>query len=146
MKEVTGDIWDYYDQGHWIVITTNGTIKKNGACVMGKGIALQAAERFPYLSLWLGSEVSQYGNTPKCSHLKRLLTFPTKHNWWEKSDITLIEESCKQLVEGMKMLDLPVVYMVRPGCNNGQLDWKDVKPILEKYLDDRYIIVERSRE
>ena len=46
MKEITGDIWDYHKQGHWIVITTNGTVKSNGEAVMGRGIALQARAKF----------------------------------------------------------------------------------------------------
>jgi len=42
MKEVIGNIWNYYNKGNWIVITTNGTIKKNGEAVMGRGVALEA--------------------------------------------------------------------------------------------------------
>ena len=38
MKEITGDLWDYYRRPmHTICITTNGTIKKNGKAVMGRG-------------------------------------------------------------------------------------------------------------
>ena len=143
MKEISGDIWDYHRQGHWIVITTNGTVKNNGECVMGKGIALQAKLKYPNLPFALASRLREHGNVPQCFHFCRLITFPTKYHWRQKSDLSLIEESCEALVEGMKLLDLPVLYMVRPGCSSGGLDWKDVKSILEKYLDDRFIVVER---
>ena len=146
MKEVKGDIWDYYDRGNWIVITTNGTVKKNGECVMGRGVALQAKQRFPELPLKLGQAIKVSGNVPRGFLSLKLLTLPTKHNWWEKSDLVLIEEGCKKLMIDYKVDSLKVVYMVRPGCSNGRLDWKDVKPILEKYLDDRFIIVERREK
>ena len=108
------------------------------------GIALDAKLRFPHLPLWLGRELMLGGNTPKCNHLLRVITFPTKYDWRWKADISLIEESCVGLLEGMKMLDLPELYMPRPGCGYGGLDWADVKPILEKYLDDRFIVVEKN--
>ena len=40
MKEVKGDIWNFYNKGYWIVIPTNGTVKRNGEAVMGRGVAL----------------------------------------------------------------------------------------------------------
>lgn len=143
MKEIKGNIWDFHDKGNWIVITTNGTVKANGEAVMGRGVALQAKQRFPKLPQYLGMCLSTYGNN--VTHLDdpyHMISFPVKHNWWEKADLALIEESAKILAKVTR--EDGKVYMVRPGCGNGGLNWKDVKPILEKYLDNRFIIVERS--
>ncbi len=40
-------------------------------------------------------------------------------------------------------MHLDKVYLVRPGCGNGQLKWEDVKPLIAPILDDRFIVVER---
>lgn len=142
MKEVFGNIWDFHDRGYQIVITTNGFVKKNGECVMGRGIALQAKERFPDIARTLGQIISEAGSQVwLLPH--RLISFPVKHNWWEKAELKLVETSCKQLLKAVDrgVISSPV-YLVRPGCKNGRLDWKDVKPILEKHLDDRFTVVE----
>jgi len=152
VKEVVGNLWDYHKQGHWIVITTNGTIKANGEAVMGRGIALQAKRRFSWISSELGRALKGVGNTVYLAGTCRIICFPVKHNWWEAGDLSLIEESCKQLVYQRgtvlpRLMDSgwwKPIYMVRPGCGNGQLDWEDVKSILERYLDDRFVIVERQ--
>lgn len=149
MKEETGSIWDYHKQGHWIIITTNGNVKTNGEAVMGKGIALQAKQRFPDLPKRLGKFLSEFNNTVHSFGIDyRIISFPTKHNWQEKSDIKLIEESCQRLKALFDYTELGYfvkeIYMPRPGCANGQLSWGDVKPVLEKYLDDRFIVVERG--
>lgn len=143
MKEVKGNIWDYYDKGQWIVITTNGTIKKNGACVMGRGVAKTARDRFPNLDKVLGRAIDRFGNQVFVLNSisdARLISFPVKHNWQEKADLKLIERSCRQL-EFVAQKNNQKIYLVRPGCGNGQLKWDDVKPILDKYLDHRFIVV-----
>jgi formylmethanofuran dehydrogenase subunit D len=38
-----------------VVVTTNGTIKKDGACVMGRGIARQVRDSIPGIDKRLGS-------------------------------------------------------------------------------------------
>ena len=153
MKEVRGNIWDYHDKGHWIVITTNAVVQGNGEAVMGAGIALEAKLRFPNLPAKLGRRLrTTYGNVvnffPDC----RIITLPTKKDWKKTSDIRLIEKGIRSLaymvklewdVEGFQKIPL-FLYLPRPGCGKGNLDWKDVKPILEKYLDDRFIVVERK--
>ena len=146
LKEIEGNIWDYYNKGNWIVITTNGTVKKDGTCVMGRGVALQAKRKYDWLPDELGRRIKNYGNKVYFFTESRLITLPVKHNWWEKADINLIESSLLDLVRLIEWckeyspIKVPI-YMVRPGCSNGRLDWKDVKPVLEKYLDDRFIIV-----
>ncbi len=113
---------------------------------MGKGIALQAKQRYPELPRELGDVIKTQGNRVHCDSSRGLLLFPTKYGWWEKSSLDLIETSTRELVDLFDNLisDYPTpIYLVRLGCSNGQLDWKDVKPILEKYLDDRFVVVER---
>ena len=143
MEEVVGNIWDYYDQGKWIVITTNGFVKSNGKAVMGRGIALEAATRFPTTPYILGKYIKELGNIPIRLN-DRMVSFPVKHNWWEKANLDLIESSTLTLFSMVNNLQLSEIYMVRPGCGNGHLNWSDVKPILKKYLDDRFIIVNRT--
>ena len=142
MKEIVGNIWDYHAKGHWIVITTNGSIRKDGACVMGRGVALQAACKYPKLPYELGQKL-QHGNYVYLFPEYGIITFPVKHRWYERASTHLIGESARQLVN---LTDDQMVFMVRPGCDNGGLDWKAVKPILEKYLGDRFVVVERATE
>jgi len=144
MKELAGDIWDYYERGYWIVIPTNGFVKKNGACVMGRGLTKQAANRFPVVPLMVGEGIRRLGNIPQVITTFRIVTFPVKHNWWEKADIQLIEDSCKKLVEIVNRIGCSYIYLPRLGCGNGRLDWRDVKPVLENYFDARFIVVERE--
>lgn len=138
MKEIKDDIWKYYDQGNWICITTNGFVKNNGECVMGRGVALQCKQRFPMFPKILGDAIVKNGNVVNMFVNYRLITLPVKHNWWEKADLELIEKSIKALtkvrpIEGN-------IYLTRPGCHNGRLKWDEVKQILEKYLDDNFIV------
>jgi hypothetical protein len=147
MLEVKGNLWDYHNP-YPVVITTNGNVKLSGA-VMGKGIAFEAKNRFPGLPKMLAQHIKMSGNVVKYFPEFNLFTFPTKNNWWEKSDLELITESCDRLLYMMNFLGnrdtwtFEKVYMVRPGCNNGQLSWEIVKPVLEHYFDDRFIIVNK---
>lgn len=47
-------MWSAYDDADLFLITTNSTLKKNGALLMGRGIARQARDLFPGLDLALG--------------------------------------------------------------------------------------------
>ena len=145
MKEVTGDLWTF--EADVRVITTNGTIKKDGTCVMGKGCALEAVRKFPWLPKFLGADLKAIGNLPHnympSDYPQAIWTFPTKHNWWEKSDIKLIAQSAQYLADHFSHPEYAdsVIVMPRPGCGNGWLDWKDVKAVLEPILDDRFHII-----
>jgi hypothetical protein len=156
MIEVYGDAWEL-SKGNVLCITTNGFIKKTGECVMGRGIAKEAADRFTSLPKLLGIAIKEYGNnvhflgyyTDKTlDAFWYLYSFPTKHNWFENSDLDLIYKSKMQLIKESERFSNHnlKIYLPRPGCSNGGLNWKlEVKPIIED-LDDRFYIVAHESE
>ena len=141
MREDIGNLWTYPADA--IVITTNGFVKKNGCCVMGRGSAREAAEREPWLPFWLGIAIKQDGNVPFYFPAISVWTLPVKHNWWEKADLSLIESSAKDLVRQIEYVtpNFESYVMGHPGCGNGQLNWEDVKPVLDEILDNRFIAI-----
>jgi len=144
MIEITGNVWDHWDIGEVICITTNGLVKKNGEAVMGAGVALEAKNRFPNLPRELGEKISTYGNIPFYWEAYRLITFPVKHHWYNDADIELIKKSCHWLMNWLNSADHDVdfVVLVRPGCGNGKLDWGYVKAQIDPILDNRVTIID----
>ena len=146
MLEQFGDAWEL-SKGNILCITTNGFVKKNGEAVMGRGIASQAKKLFPKLPAYFGESLLRHGN--HVIWLGKwgqwfLVSFPTKHNWWEKSDPELIKISVQELKQ-LQIYPIHKVYLPRPGCSNGGLNWIDVKPLVEN-LNDQYIIVDYKKD
>lgn len=146
MIEVYGNFWkqDEYDL---YCITTNGVVKKNGRCVMGRGIAQQARDRFIDFDYELGQHILTEGNVVNLIGKwddDWYASFPVKHKWFEQADLELIEKSAKELVRLTAACHFEHVLLPRPGCGNGGLDWADVKPVIEPILDDRFTIIERK--
>lgn len=145
MIEVKGNLWTYPADVR--VITTNGTVKKNGECVMGRGCAYEAKQRYPELPKllgdWLSETIPKIGQTPHRFRFGNdvLYTFPVKHQWFQKADIELIALSARELVAHVDCMKFKTVVMPRPGCGNGGLRWEDVRPVLEPILDDRFHVI-----
>lgn len=142
MNEVTGDLWSYYTRAY-IVIPTNGYIKANGCNVMGRGVAAQAARRFPSLPLALGTKISRGGSHVFVFKPIKLITFPVKHSWWDNADPQLIINSVNELKAAT--VGLGPVYLPRVGCGNGSLNWDLVKPVLME-LDDQFTVVSHPKD
>ena len=142
MKQIFGDAFQLRQKLNCsLAITTNGYVKANGECVMGRGIALQIKQRIPAFPGILGTQIRQHGNHVHRFPLRNtvLYSFPVKHKWDQPADIELIKRSCLEL---MKALDTDeVVLLPRPGCGNGRLNWTDVEPVIRDLLDDRVYIV-----
>lgn len=144
MKDIAGDLWHGLGKVDAICITTNGYVKKDGACVMGRGCALQAVNMFKGINYLLGAMIKRNGNIVqviKSEEGTDLIAFPVKHVWNERADIKLIERSCLELVNIADTKGYKQVLIPRPGCGNGGLSYKDVRPVLKKHLDDRFFIV-----
>lgn len=140
MKIIKANIWDYWTKGCTIIIPTNGYVKKSGSCVMGRGLARQAKVQIVGIEFKLGEMIKQTGN-----HVyylsNHLFSFPVKNNWYEKAKLSLIIKSAKELKAGIGSYSL--VCLSKVGCGNGGLNWKEVEPILDEYLNDsRFIIVD----
>ena len=147
MREITGNLLTYREAGHWIAITTNGSVTMQGACVMGAGIAQQIAIAEPDLPFALGDRIRQHGNRVHLFTRWKLLTFPVKRYWNEAALLPLIRKSAMEIMMMLNsagMRDVEMLYTVRAGCGNGGLHWSRVKPLLASIFDDRVIIVERT--
>ena len=142
MKYTQGNLWDFHNLGP-ICITTNGVIRKDSTLVMGAGIALQAKQRFPEVPGILADLVSTHGNHAFYLTVQNLFSFPTKHDWKDKSSINLITQSCHELVNITNQMSFTRVYLQKPGCANGQLSWDQVNPLISEILDDRFVVVIR---
>lgn len=134
------------------------TVSVNTVGVMGKGLASRAKSQFRdvyvyYQDLCRNRKLQMgkpqvYKREASLEHQladepqslpngnadKWFLLFPTKSNWRERADITGIEEGLKWLAnnykeEGIKSLAIPAL-----GCGLGKLDWRDVGPLMCRYL------------
>jgi hypothetical protein len=141
--EIQGDIWDCCGPpGGAICIPTNLMTKRNGEAIMGAGLAKQCADRIPEAPRLLGEALSKPGLVHAIGKWNNLdvLSFPTKRDWRDRSDIQLIAAAAQELKESnYKHFIIPEV-----GCGKDELNWeRDVKPVLAKILanDDRCCII-----
>lgn len=139
MHEIKSDLWS----PEWDLrcITTNGFVKNNNECVMGRGVAFQAKNKYPQLAKIVGQLIRESGN--HVYHLSdySIATFPVKHNWWEKANLMLIRQSIIELETLVDIMpEIKKVALPRPGCGNGKLTWEEVKPLVA-ILDDRFYLI-----
>lgn len=116
----------------------------NTVGIMGKGIALQFRQAFSseYFkdyqkackdkNLQIGKVHVFELNT--LENPRYVINFPTKIHWKGKSRIEDIEAGLKDLISVIKSYNIKSVAIPPLGCGNGGLDWKDVKPLIEKYF------------
>lgn len=139
MKEISGDAWKLKKNYTYLAITTNNYVKADFSAVMGRGIALEAKNKYPNIEYRIGYLLTWYPKTTRKIGLDNLIMFPVKHTWNQPADIRLIIESAKEL---MRILGPDeTVLLPRPGCGNGGLQWSYVKKYIENILDDRVTVI-----
>ncbi|SKA18882.1 hypothetical protein SAMN02745119_03045 [Trichlorobacter thiogenes] len=139
MREQQIDIWSYQGQAI-IAITTNGSLTRDGRAIMGKGVAKQAAERFPELRSQLGRLLQVRGNHVH-EILLGLVSFPVEETPFSLPELSLIRRSAEELRQLADQCGWNAVVVPRPGCGGGGMRWQEVKPMLEEFFDDRFIVV-----
>lgn len=143
MVELTGDLWDFHARGDVVAITTGGAVDKNGGCLMPRGCAAQARERFPGIEKVLGGLLSRYGN-----HVydigNRIVSFPVENSPFEVPDRRIIERSCRELVALADRSGWRRVIVPRPGCGSGGMEWPAVRKLLAAVFDARFHIIQKD--
>ena len=115
----------------------------NTVGVMGKGIALQFKERFPmnfkiYATackkgeMLIGKMLVVKENT--LTGEKLIINFPTKTEWFKKSQYSYIEDGLKDLAKVIEEYSIKSIAIPPLGCGNGGLKWEKVKPMMDKYI------------
>lgn len=111
---------------------------------MGKGIALQFKKAFPdnfdaYARACRAGKVEPGSMfvypTDSMVNPKFIINFPTKHHWREKSRIAYIESGLQALVDEVHRLDISSVAIPPLGAGLGGLDWRKVRPLIERAFD-----------
>lgn len=169
MRELKTDLFSLIGVFDAICITTNGFVKSNGRCVMGRGCAKTALNRYPGIDLFMGNMIKERGNIPYMlvqDNGTFICSFPVKPiteifngnnavshmknkfqmgdivpGWAAVANLNIIEQSASTLSTMATVMGWYEIALPRPGCGAGELNWGTVKPILEKYLDDKFVSV-----
>lgn len=133
LKYVKGDIFNSPAQ---VLVNTVNTVG-----VMGKGIALSFKKKYPEMfttyrkacdkhQLIIGKLMLWYGP----DHW--ILNFPTKEHWRNPSKMEYIEKGLMAFQRKYADYNITSIAFPKLGCGNGELDWKQVKPLMERYLKE----------
>lgn len=135
MNYITGNLLEADTQALVNTVNTVG--------VMGKGIALQFKERFP-MNFKIYADACKKGEMQVGKMLvvrentlngeKIIINFPTKTEWYKKSQYSYIEDGIKDLARVIEEYKITSIAIPPLGCGNGGLKWDKVKSIMEKYL------------
>ena len=115
----------------------------NTVGVMGKGIALMFKEAFPenfraYEQACKRKEI-KIGHVFVTENLALesphwLINFPSKKHWRQPSKLEWIVEGLKDLRRVIEEKQIASVALPPVGCGNGGLDWREVRPEIERIL------------
>ena len=117
----------------------------NTVGIMGKGIALQFKQAFPanFKAYKLACDRGQVqlGHmfvvpTAKLENPRYIINFPTKKHWKSRTRLDDVEAGLRDLVRVIEEYQIKSIAVPPLGCGNGGLDWRDVRPMIERALGD----------
>ena len=110
----------------------------------GKGIALEFKKKYPKETK-IYSEACKNGKV-KIGKMfvtkvinennKWIISFPTKKEWWNNSQLEWIDEGLDDLRQLLIDSELESIAIPPLGCGLGKLDWNIVKPLIIDKLSD----------
>ena len=136
-----GDMWSVFHETDVFMITTNPIIRKDGAVVMGRGIAYEAKTRYPELPYEFAEMYTKYPNN--IGYIgefdgTRVYWFMVKEHWAKDADPSIISKSVDEIID-MFGYSSERVDLNFPGIGNGKLSRREVLPILWKLPSNIHI-------
>jgi O-acetyl-ADP-ribose deacetylase (regulator of RNase III) len=113
--------------------------------LMGKGIALQFKQAFPanfkaYEAACNSGDVVPgrmfIFDNGRLINPRYVINFPTKRHWRGKSRIADIRSGLKELTADVRRLGVQSIAVPPLGCGLGGLDWREVRPMIEKAFSE----------
>jgi len=135
----TGDMWSVFDEVDYFIITTNAVIKKNGAVVMGAGIAKQVRDKYPGIDVDIGRGIKAIRNTQNQYGLivgNKIGVFQVKYHFKDTANLGLISQSVKELAAHANANPDKTYALNYPGIGNGGLKRWVVEPLLADLPDN----------
>ena len=140
-----GDMWDIVGETDLFCITANSTVRKSDEhLVMGRGIAREAAQRYPGLQFMAGKLVSAY-SVPYgviILPIKPFALFQVKTHWQHDAELSLIEHTVRCLLLHAKGYN--TVDRNFPGIGNGKLLMEDVLPVIDCLGDNVNVWIKKG--
>lgn len=113
-------------------------IPVNTVGVPGAGLAKQAADRYPEMVIkyreYCARCILQPGSPQVITEPRKMILFPTKIHWKDKSNIRWIIDGLDTLRKQDGMFTSIAIPPI--GCGLGGLNWADVKPEIESAFED----------
>lgn len=134
------------------------TVSVNTVGIMGKGLASRAKYQFPDVYVFYQDAcrnkrlkmgmpylykreasfddelLDEPGSIATPNGVKWFLLFATKRHWRDNSDLSGIEEGLKWVVTNHKTENIKSIALPALGCGLGNLDWKEVGPVMCRHL------------
>jgi O-acetyl-ADP-ribose deacetylase (regulator of RNase III) len=133
LSYVTGNLFEAPVQ------TLVNTVNTQG--VMGKGIALTFRKLYPEMFAQY-QQLCEHGGFKTGSLFlyktptRLILNFPTKREWRKPARLEYIEAGLQKFVEVFNSAGIHSIAFPPLGCGNGELDFADVRLLMERYLSD----------
>ncbi len=140
-----GNMWDVFGHTDLFLITTNPVVRKDGKAVMGRGIALEIAKKFPEVPKSFGqvlenTEADRDGCNWICTIDGQMIGyFMVKDHWAAPADLAIIQRSTDSLMNWLDQDTLSRVDLNFPGIGNGKLKREQVLPIIEQLPDNVHV-------
>lgn len=111
--------------------------------IMGKGLALEFKNRYPKNFKAYHTYCVAELLHPGCLFVTHdpdgpyIINFATKGHWRNPSRISYVQDGVAALADWLhKHPDVRTIAVPKLGCGLGNLDWADVRPVLEQGLAD----------